>query len=134
MFLRGGMSRLDKVKERAGKVFDKTIGRRLVNASLADQVRFLRRMLVMPGSSIELVGKGFLEDLPKEIREKYNNGMSVEEIKTYYWGCEPFVKLWHQIPGFNEATLDELIRQGTEQAVEAGQEIGLLNESEGGSQ
>lgn len=95
-------------------IYDKTIDKLVARVSLEGQVRFARRMMAFPSVGMPKVRADLLVGLPTDIREKAERGMTKEQIKDYYWGCEPFKSLWTKDLQMEEATLDELIRGSLE--------------------
>jgi len=98
-----------KIERIAGKIYDKVIGQKVAKMTLEQQVEFAKKLMKLPGSSMSNVRKNLLEGLPKDFREKAEQGMTRDEIKSYYWDCEPFRKLWLDME-MQEETFDELIR------------------------
>lgn len=98
-----------KIEKIAGKAFDKMFGKRLANASLESQVKFLKRMMIFP-NSMPRVRIDLLEGLPDDIKDKLEAGQSDTEIKDYYWNCEAFRDLWTKDLQMEEATFDVLLK------------------------
>jgi hypothetical protein len=109
---------LNRVTKMAEKVYDKTMTKKVEAMTLEQQVEGIRKFLRMPGVTIAVIRKSFLEDagLPKDIKKYAGMGWTQEQIKDYFWGCEAFRKLWADME-MQEATLDELIRSSMLEAV-----------------
>jgi hypothetical protein len=103
------MGKQEKIKERAGRIYDATLGKRVAKMSLEQQVELVRK-IPLP---MVIKRKGILESLPTDIKEFAKQGMSQGQIKNYYWSCEAFKKFWLSLE-LEEATLDELIRGSLE--------------------
>lgn len=86
------------------KAYDRTIGKLVIKMSLEQQVELVRRLPVpMPQKRA-----GILKDLPSDIKKMLNEGKTEQDVKTYYWGCEAFRKMWLSYE-LQEATLDVMI-------------------------
>lgn len=105
---------MSKLEERLEKMVGKMIPKKLFDRPLDGQVKITRRMIGMPdimGGGIRNVRAGLLRDggMPEDIRGMLKKGMSDKEIKDFYWGCEPFRKLWEDME-MSEGYLDTLIK------------------------
>lgn len=101
---------IKKIEKMVGRAFDKTLGKRLVDVPLEGQVKLIKRWLGFPGVTVHRVRRDLLIGIPNDIRELVDKGKNQEEIKEYYWGCEPFRDLWCKTLQMEEATFDELLR------------------------
>ena len=99
---------IKKVEKIAGKAFDKLLLKKFTDMPLEGQVAAIRRM--MRFSTVHNIRRDLLNGLPRDIEVLANKGMSQEEIKKYYWDCEPFRDLWCNTLEMAEATFDELLR------------------------
>lgn len=100
---------IDRIEKVATKVVSKTMGR-LLRKDLPQQVVMAKRMIKMTG--LIDFRANLLKDrgLPSDIRDLFKKGMTVEEVKEYYWSCPEFVEFWTNTLECTEDMLDEIIR------------------------
>ena len=106
----------DRVRKVAEKIYDKTLGPQVAKMTLEQQVQGIKKFMRFPGG-MPRVRRDLLEGLPTDIKEKAEEGLTKEQIKDYYWGCEAFKNFWENDLEMAEATLDELIRGSLESDV-----------------
>ena len=106
------------VEAKATKLVSKIIPESLLaKKSLEQQVTMVHKaigiMSGLPRSSVEKatskVRSDLLKGLPGDIKEMHKEGKTDDEIKQYYWGCEPFRDLWVNTLKMEEATLNVLV-------------------------
>lgn len=104
---------LQKLREARARLYDATIGKRIIELPLETQVEIARRASF---GNVELTRRNLLEQLPNDVRDYANKGMTRDQIKAYYWDCKPFkdwwTLLWKQLDdpkGFFEATVDNAL-------------------------
>ena len=98
-----------KLEDRIEKIAGKLLPKKLFDRPLPEQVVMQRKFMGMIGMAN--VRAGLLKDqgLPADIRDMLKASKSSEEIKAYYWNCEPFRKFWQDME-MSESYLDTLIK------------------------
>lgn len=106
------MSRGDKIQSMATKAVNRLLGGKISKMPLVQQVKLTRAFMYTRPQGMETTRANLLKDdgLPEDIRNWRDTGMSRDEVKAFYWGCEEFQRFWTLDLKMEEATLDELIR------------------------
>jgi len=97
-----------RIENIAAKIVEKTVGKKLVKMSLAQQCKLVVKAINMPtslGGGLMNTRTNLLKGLPDDIKGfRDKKGMSEQEIVNYYWSEPEFVKMWEML----ELTKDSL--------------------------